>query len=185
MPEGSNSAMCFNICFEPSVDSIATTRTFGSTPLNPAEVRDFSLHVYCGAISGSVVITLTFINMDSTADRRILRFRTITTSVGTVKLPAIPRGVQILNTYPNPFNSISTLQIRLEEEAFVSVKIYTPLGKETADLLHQSMNPGIYSIRWDAAGFPSGVYFCQITASSIRNGSVQYLRGGKRLVLIK
>jgi hypothetical protein len=163
MPEGSNTSMCFNICFEPSVDSIATTRTFGSTPLDPSEVRDFSLHLYCGTVSGSILVRLTFIDLDSTVDRKTLSFRTIPTSVGNGDVPTIPSGVQILNAYPNPFNPSTTIGYSVPRDGSVSLKIYDAVGREVATLVESEVQGCILQKAvFDATGLSSGVYFSRL-----------------------
>ena len=46
LPANWTSALCFDLCFAPFIDSIATTIDFGSTPLTPGETREVSLHVF-------------------------------------------------------------------------------------------------------------------------------------------
>lgn len=79
--------------------------------------------------------------------------------------------------YPNPFNPATRLSFTIADKRFVSLKIYDELGKEVADLISTTMNPGSYSVRWDAQGLPSGVYFYQLRAG-------QFVQA-RKLVLLK
>jgi hypothetical protein len=36
------------------------------------------------------------------------------------------------------------------------------LRREVATLVKEPRQPGTYSVRWNAAGLPSGVYFCRM-----------------------
>ena len=79
--------------------------------------------------------------------------------------------------YPNPFNPVTRLSFTIAEKQFVSLRIYDELGKEVADLINTPMDPGSYSVRWDAHGLSSGVYFYQIHAGNFIET--------KKLVLLK
>jgi hypothetical protein len=55
-----------------------------------------------------------------------------------------------INSYPNPFNSISRISFRLYEAANANVKIFNALGVEINVLLEKELHPGNYEITWDA-----------------------------------
>lgn len=42
------------------------------------------------------------------------------------------------------------------------VKVYDLLGREVATLMNEVKQAGVYSVRWDAAGVASGVYFYRL-----------------------
>jgi len=44
------------------------------------------------------------------------------------------------------------------------MKIYDILGREVVTLVHEVLGSGRHSVRWDASGVASGVYFCRMTA---------------------
>jgi hypothetical protein len=48
----------------------------------------------------------------------------------------------------------------------VKLGIYDILGREVAVLVDEKKAPGRYEARWDAAGLPSGVYFCRLTVGA-------------------
>jgi hypothetical protein len=85
--------------------------------------------------------------------------------------------------YPNPFNPSTTIQFSIPpskgDRGMTSVKliIYDVLGREVATLINQQMQPGSYSVDWDASNYPSGIYFYKLEAGD----NVQ----SKKMVLIK
>ena len=52
------------------------------------------------------------------------------------------------------------------EGSVVSVRVFDLLGREVATLVNEKREPGTYQVTWNAAGFPSGTYFCRLTAGS-------------------
>ncbi len=43
------------------------------------------------------------------------------------------------------------------------MKIYDILGREVATLIDEHRPAGFHSFDWDAAGYPSGIYFYRLT----------------------
>lgn len=114
---------------------------------------------------------------------------TLSPYVGIKKIGTeIPVSFELKQNYPNPFNSSTTIRFHLPVKSFVSLKIYDILGREVTTLLNskteQSLDPGIYSIPWDANGVASGIYFCRIFVNSI-SGSTNGFSDTKRMVLVK
>jgi len=90
--------------------------------------------------------------------------------VEPVPTPVDPQGPGAMETpyladgYPNPFNPRTTIEFRISDFRFVTLKIYDLLGREVAVLVSEKLSPGIYSRRWDATTHPSGVYFSTLEA---------------------
>jgi hypothetical protein len=57
------------------------------------------------------------------------------------------------------------------------LKLYDILGKEIAILVNGEMNPGRYTVQWDAGNLPSGVYLYRLQAGQFAET--------KKLVLMK
>jgi hypothetical protein len=68
--------------------------------------------------------------------------------------------------YPNPFNPTTAVNFQLAARSKTKITLYDLLGREVAVLVDEVMNPGRYEARWDASGFPTGVYFCRIFAGT-------------------
>ncbi|MGE5797096.1 MAG: T9SS type A sorting domain-containing protein [Ignavibacteria bacterium] len=78
----------------------------------------------------------------------------------------MPVKFSLGQNYPNPFNSVTTISFSIPSKSYVMLKIFDVLGKEISILISKEMNPGVYTQQWDAAGFPSGVYFYSLEAGS-------------------
>ncbi len=78
--------------------------------------------------------------------------------------PMVASGYVLTNAYPNPFNPTTTISYSAPRAGHVSLKVYDVLGREVAVLVNRVVMPGLYTVRFDAAGLSSGVYFCRMTA---------------------
>ena len=77
---------------------------------------------------------------------------------------AVPENYQLSQNYPNPFNPATEIAFSLPKAQFVTLEVFTILGAEVATLVNEAMAPGEYSVRFDAAGLPSGLYFYRLAA---------------------
>jgi hypothetical protein len=77
---------------------------------------------------------------------------------------ALPDHFGLNQNYPNPFNPATVLSYQLPAFSFVTLKIFDVLGREVAVLVQENKQPGAYEVQWNASGFPSGVYYCRLTA---------------------
>ena len=66
--------------------------------------------------------------------------------------------------YPNPFNPSTTIEFSLPRAGYITLRIYSVLGEEVANLSEGDHAPGTFKATWDASGMPSGVYFYRLTA---------------------
>jgi hypothetical protein len=72
------------------------------------------------------------------------------------------RNFGLLYNYPNPFNPVTVIRYSLAGKAYLSLRVYDVTGRQVAVLADGMSNAGEYSVRWDAGGFPSGVYYCRM-----------------------
>ncbi|MCP4634232.1 MAG: T9SS type A sorting domain-containing protein [candidate division Zixibacteria bacterium] len=79
--------------------------------------------------------------------------------------------------YPNPFNSSTNIQYFIHNDSKVKLEVFNLAGQKVSMLVDRFQNAGVYSIKWDAVNFSSGVYFYKLSA----NGE----NFTKRLVLLK
>jgi len=86
------------------------------------------------------------------------------TMVKVTEEKAIP-NYKLSQNYPNPFNPATTISYSLPKNDFVNLKIYNLLGQEIRSLINRSQTAGNYSIQFDAAGLPSGVYLYRLQTS--------------------
>lgn len=67
--------------------------------------------------------------------------------------------------YPNPFNPETKITYILKEPSYVKITVYDRLGREVQTLVDENHPAGEFSVTFNAAGLPSGVYFYRIKAS--------------------
>src|SRR5205814_856287 len=76
----------------------------------------------------------------------------------------IPKQFSLSQNYPNPFNPSTKIKFSipgaLAAQTFLSV--YDILGKEVTVLVNQQLSPGSYKAEWNAANYPSGIYFYKL-----------------------
>lgn len=65
--------------------------------------------------------------------------------------------------FPNPFNPTTLIEFELLQDADVEVKVFDLAGKEVAILHSGILSSGEYKFKFDASGFPSGIYLYQIS----------------------
>ncbi len=77
--------------------------------------------------------------------------------------------------YPNPFNSSTKIKFEIPVLGITStgsglqvkLVVYDVLGREVITLIDAVLKPGSFEIEWNAGDFPSGVYFCRLTAPGL------------------
>lgn len=89
----------------------------------------------------------------------------------------LPAAFRLEQNYPNPFNPTTTISFSLPTQSFVSLKIFDALGREVTTLVNEELQVGNYKYQWNAVNNPSGVYFYQLQAGSVKET--------KKLVLLQ
>lgn len=75
----------------------------------------------------------------------------------------------IYSSFPNPFNSTTTIHYKLSSAADMSLKIFDPAGRLVKTLHEGYMTNGEYSVIWNADNIASGVYICRLEAGMVRD----------------
>jgi ELWxxDGT repeat protein len=96
-----------------------------------------------------------------------------------------PSGFTLDRNYPNPFNPSTNISFTVPVTSHVSLKVFDALGREVATLVSGEMTAGSYTRQWQAAGFPSGVYFYSLQANAIRAGEASPFTGTRKLLLLR
>ncbi|MGQ9644014.1 MAG: hypothetical protein ACUVT3_09170, partial [Ignavibacterium sp.] len=152
LPNGWTTSLCFDYCYPDWVDSIATTSDFGSSPLQPGESREVSVHFFTNNIPNTGMVQLqagTFRN----PDQRI----TIELQASTYDPTSVEDDFNLADNfileqnYPNPFNPATKIRFSIPRitEYYsvpqnVTLKIYDMLGKEVATLVDEYKSAGNY-----------------------------------------
>ena len=66
---------------------------------------------------------------------------------------------EILQTFPNPFNSQMKISYTLTNNEHVMLKLYNSIGQEIEQLKNETENPGIHEVSFNNDKLPSGIYF--------------------------
>ena len=82
-----------------------------------------------------------------------------------------PRTFGLEQNYPNPFNPSTNFEFRIANSELVTLKVFDILGREVATLVNEMRPAGVYTVRWNASGLPSGIYFGRL--SQVLGGSMQ------------
>ncbi len=90
----------------------------------------------------------------------------------------IPLKFELKQNYPNPFNPGTTIWFSVPKPAYITLSIYNSLGQILETRISESLNPGSFSIRWNAGKYPCGVYFYKLISS---DGFIDT----KKMILIK
>lgn len=100
----------------------------------------------------------------------------IITGVETDKAE-LPEEFELNQNYPNPFNPATVISFGLPEKGKVELSVFNILGEKITKLMDQELSAGRYNIKWEAAGYASGIYIYKLTYKN-----QQYLR---KMLLLK
>jgi hypothetical protein len=89
----------------------------------------------------------------------------------------IPPKFSLEQNFPNPFNPATQIRFSIPELNTVTLIIYDLIGRKIETLINEEFQPGEYTVGFDAANLPSGMYIYRITAGS-------YV-AQKRMILVK
>ncbi|MEO8512706.1 MAG: T9SS type A sorting domain-containing protein [Ignavibacteria bacterium] len=88
--------------------------------------------------------------------------------IGIIKIgEEIPVEYNLFQNYPNPFNPATTIKFEIPKRSFVNLKVFDALGREVEVLVNSTIEPGVYSAKWDSEKFNSGVYFYMLKTDNI------------------
>ncbi|MBC8323164.1 MAG: S8 family peptidase [Candidatus Marinimicrobia bacterium] len=89
----------------------------------------------------------------------------------------VPDEFSILNVYPNPFNPTTTIRFTVKSNHSRSLHVYDITGKLVETIVNDKLLPGEYTYKWNALGFPSGIYFVHLkTPSGSISRKITYLK---------
>jgi hypothetical protein len=115
-----------------------------------------------GLTAGTHDLKLHFI----TAGVNVNRLEFTMTSNAVPQASTHPPEFGLEQNYPNPFNPTTHLALSLPGREMAKVEVYDILGRKVATLLNEVKEAGTYSLTWNAADLPSGMYYCRMSAGS-------------------
>lgn len=98
----------------------------------------------------------------SSTEKKVRLLTTGTTDIE--KTTFIPKGFSLYQNFPNPFNSETLIFFSLLKTSRVKVEIFDVLGHAIKLLLDEVRPAGYHTVRFDADGLSTGVYFYMLIA---------------------
>ncbi len=89
----------------------------------------------------------------------------------------IPADFALLQNYPNPFNPSTKIEFKIPAAGLVNIKVYDLLGREVITLINDELQPGNYTIDFDASTLASGIYFYKLNTGEFNST--------KKMILLK
>lgn len=89
----------------------------------------------------------------------------------------IPADFALMQNYPNPFNPSTKIEFHLPVSEFVTLKVYDILGREIAVLVNENLQPGSYTVEFDASSVASSIYLYTLKAGKFTTT--------KKMILLK
>jgi len=156
---------------------IATSASFATNVLDTANITGLGIAVTLN-VNTTYYWRVSAVNASGEGAFSATRSFTVvrTTAVeGTGN--SIPSEFSLGQNYPNPFNPATKIEFSLPVSSHVRITIYNALGNLVEILADQYYAPGRYVTTFEAAGFPSGVYFSRLQTPGFA--------ATKRLMLVK
>jgi len=115
------------------------------------------------AVDSTIVFALT---LEGSGETSLYTARVIVGSQSQVIEPDTLPKFFFIKSYPNPFNTGTTIEFFLPGDSRVSLKVYDALGREIQTLAEGTYSHGVHQCQWNAEGMASGVYYYKFTAGS-------------------
>jgi hypothetical protein len=109
----------------------------------------------------------------------IYEFETTAPTVPVINISSeVPDKYDLIQNYPNPFNPATSINFKLPERSFVSIKVYNLLGQLVKVLIdNKRYDAGVYQASFDGSTLSSGIYFYTFQTEKFTQT--------KRMVLLK
>lgn len=89
---------------------------------------------------------------------------------------AMAESFALVNSYPNPFNGIATLEFAVGSARDISITITDVLGREVYANRMSNLTPGTHRMQWSPEG-AAGLYFVRATsATTVQTSKLLYLK---------
>jgi hypothetical protein len=137
---------------------------------------DYSSYQTIGFVNGNGTstnrVTYNFVDKNLSANRYYYRLKQIDLD-GTFEYSnELEIDFNTLTTYsleqnyPNPFNPSTEINFTLAKSGNVTLKVYDSLGSEMETLVDGFMNSGKHSVKFNAKGLTTGIYYYRIKAEN-------------------
>ncbi len=69
----------------------------------------------------------------------------------------------MIESFPNPVRSQTTIKYRVAESSNVAITIYDINGRKVSTLVNQKQDAGVYELNWNADNASNGIYFASFS----------------------
>ncbi len=76
----------------------------------------------------------------------------------------LPQQFTLTQNFPNPFNPTTSIAFSVPATDHVSLEVFDILGRSVSTLVNGVLSSGEYTIQFDAANLPSGMYLYRLSA---------------------
>lgn len=122
-------------------------------PLTYAGTDTLTVTVSDGSLTDTADLIVTVTPSNTAPDKKSGGFK-----IGSMS----PDKFGLDHNYPNPFNPQTTISYSVPQETHVQIVIYNMTGQVMETLVDGIVESGYYTVQWNAAGVPSGIYFYSI-----------------------
>lgn len=92
-------------------------------------------------------------------------------------LPGAPKGFELHQNFPNPFNATTIIEYALHQAARVELSIFNTRGQRVTTLVDERGLPGKYQITFNADNLAGGFYIYRLQANAeIRAGKMALVK---------
>ena len=140
-----------------SGESIVVAGT-GTSGTSDGAVTSAQFNEPNGIVASATGDTLYVTDFASNSLRRIISV----TAVSVEEENEQPAGFTLSQNFPNPFNPSTTISYSLANPGHVKLVVTDLLGRTLSTLVSRDQPAGSYTVNWDAANRPSGVYLYRL-----------------------
>lgn len=92
-------------------------------------------------------------------------------------LPDATGAYALGENYPNPVNGNTLIAFDIPRPTYVSLKVYSMLGEEIAELAGKDYGVGRHTVEFNARNLPQGIYFYTLKADKFLSSRKMIVRG--------
>jgi uncharacterized protein (TIGR02145 family) len=107
---------------------------------------------------------IAFQGIDKAEGFSVRCLKDISTGINDLSNNILPNSVDLFQNFPNPFNPNTVISYSLPSASNIKLIIYNTLGQTIKILENGYKNAGNYSVNFNAADLPSGIYFYKLEA---------------------
>ena len=90
----------------------------------------------------------------------------LNTQTGISERDNLLKQTSLNECYPNPFNNSAIISYQLSADDEVKLTLFNAQGQVVKELLNQRQSSGYHTVKFNANGLNSGVYFYRLQSSS-------------------